>query len=95
MIDVDTAYTPNGVKVPIALEELGVPWRVHRINLGANEQTRPEFLRLNIHLHCLVLDGVCASCCGDPHRSTVVGRAAAGHARRHRGRAGARGHRLR
>jgi hypothetical protein len=47
MIDVYTANTPNGVKVPIALEELGVPYRVHRINLGANEQKRPEFLRLN------------------------------------------------
>lgn len=47
MIDVYTAHTPNGVKVPIALEELGVPYRVYRINLGANEQKRPEFLRLN------------------------------------------------
>ena len=47
MIDVYTANTPNGVKVPIALEELGVPYRVHRINLGANEQKHPDFLRLN------------------------------------------------
>lgn len=47
MIDVYTAHTPNGVKVPIALEELQVPYRVHRIDLGANEQKRPEFLRLN------------------------------------------------
>jgi glutathione S-transferase len=28
MIDVYTANTPNGVKVPIALEELAVPYRV-------------------------------------------------------------------
>lgn len=47
MIDVYTAHTPNGVKVPIALEELGVPYRVHQIDLVANEQKRPEFLRLN------------------------------------------------
>ena len=47
MIDIYTANTPNGVKVPIALEELGVPYRVHRIHLGANEQKRPDFLRLN------------------------------------------------
>ena len=47
MIDVYTANTPNGVKVPIALEELGVPYRILRMNLGANEQKRPEFLRLN------------------------------------------------
>ncbi|MBL8277045.1 MAG: hypothetical protein JNL93_10120 [Pelomonas sp.] len=31
MIDVYTANTPNGVKVTIALEELQVPYRVHRI----------------------------------------------------------------
>ena len=47
MIEVHTADTPNGVKVPIALEELGVPYRMHRVNLGANEQKRREFLRLN------------------------------------------------
>ena len=47
MIDVYTANTPNGVKVPIALEELGVPYRVIRVDLGAQEQKRPDFLRLN------------------------------------------------
>jgi GST-like protein len=47
VIDVYTADTPNGVKVSIALEELEVPYRVHRIDLGAGEQKRPEFLRLN------------------------------------------------
>jgi GST-like protein len=47
MIDVYTANTPNGVKVSIALEELQVPYRVLRIDLGANEQKRPDFLRLN------------------------------------------------
>jgi GSH-dependent disulfide-bond oxidoreductase len=47
MIDVHTADTPNGVKVPIALEELGVPYRILRVNLGALEQKHPDFLRLN------------------------------------------------
>lgn len=47
MIDVYTANTPNGVKVPIALEELGVPYRIHRVNLGALEQKQPDFLRIN------------------------------------------------
>ena len=37
----------------------------------------------------------CASCCGDPRRRGVAGRRAAGHACRHRGRAGPRGQRLR
>ncbi|HWS26643.1 MAG TPA: glutathione binding-like protein [Xanthomonadales bacterium] len=47
MIDVYTANTFNGVKVPIALEELGVPYRVLRIDLGAQQQKSAEFLRLN------------------------------------------------
>lgn len=47
MIDVYTADTPNGVKVPIALEELGVPYRIVRINLGAKEQKLPAFVQIN------------------------------------------------
>jgi glutathione S-transferase len=47
MIDVCTANTPNGIKVPIALEELGVPYRLVRIDLSANQQKQPEFLRIN------------------------------------------------
>jgi len=47
MIDVYTAHTPNGVKVPIALEELGVPYRLNRIDLGALEQKQPAFLKIN------------------------------------------------
>ena len=47
MIDVYAANTPNGVKVPIALEELGVAYRLMRVNLGAQEQKQPAFLRIN------------------------------------------------
>jgi GSH-dependent disulfide-bond oxidoreductase len=47
VIEVYTANTPNGVKVPIALEELGAPYRIVRVNLGAQEQKRPDFLRIN------------------------------------------------
>jgi GST-like protein len=39
--------TPNGVKVSIALEEIGLPYEVHRVDFGANDQTSPEFLSLN------------------------------------------------
>ena len=41
MIDVYTANTPNGIKVPIALEELAVRYRLIRFDLGAQEQKRP------------------------------------------------------
>lgn len=47
MIDVYTANTPNGIKVPIALEELGVPYRLIKMNLAAKDQKTPEFLQIN------------------------------------------------
>jgi GST-like protein len=47
MIDLYTAATPNGHKVSIALEELGLPYTVHVLNLMALEQRRPEFLKIS------------------------------------------------
>lgn len=42
-----TLGTPNGVKVSIALEELGLPYEAHRVDFGAQDQLTPEFLSLN------------------------------------------------
>ena len=39
--------TPNGVKVSIALEEIGLPYEVHRVAFDSNDQMSPEFLSLN------------------------------------------------
>src|ERR1700685_3721924 len=39
--------TPNGVKVSIMLEEIGLPYEAHRIDFGANDQKTAEFLALN------------------------------------------------
>ena len=39
--------TPNGVKVSILLEELGLPYEVHLVSFGTNDQFSPEFLSLN------------------------------------------------
>lgn len=47
MIDLYTASTPNGWKVSVMLEEIGMPYTVHPISLGKGEQKTPEFLRLN------------------------------------------------
>ncbi len=47
MIDLYTAATPNGHKVSIALEELGLPYTLKVLDLAAGEQKRPEFLALN------------------------------------------------
>ena len=47
MIDLYTAATPNGHKVSIALEEFSLPYAMHVLDLGANEQKQPWFLALN------------------------------------------------
>jgi len=39
--------TPNGVKVSIALEETGLPYEAHAVNITKNESWTPEFLSLN------------------------------------------------
>jgi GST-like protein len=47
MIEVWTWPTPNGHKVHIALEELGLPYAVKPVNIGKGEQFQPAFLALN------------------------------------------------
>jgi len=39
--------TPNGVKVPIMLEEIGLPYEVHKVDFAKDEQNSPAFLSLN------------------------------------------------
>ncbi len=39
--------TPNGWKISIALEEMGLPYDVHWVNIGKGEQFRPEFLAIS------------------------------------------------
>ena len=46
MIEAWTWPTPNGHKVHIALEELGIPYKVIPINIGQGEQFKPEFLAI-------------------------------------------------
>lgn len=47
MIDFYTAETPNGRKVHIMLEELGMKYELHPIDLSLNQQKNPEFLKIN------------------------------------------------
>jgi len=47
MIDVYSWPTPNGHKVHITLEETGLKYRVHGINIRQGDQFRPEFLRIS------------------------------------------------
>jgi GST-like protein len=47
MYEVHYWPTPNGKKVTILLEELGVPYKVTPCNIGAGDQFTPEFLKVN------------------------------------------------
>jgi GST-like protein len=47
MIDLHTWTTPNGRKVSVMLEECGLPYRVYKVDIGKNEQFKPEFLAIN------------------------------------------------
>ena len=48
MIELYTWSTPNGRKVSIMLEECGLAYNVHKINIGTNrEQFTPEYLEIN------------------------------------------------
>ena len=47
MINLYTAPTPNGHKASVTLEELGLPYQTHAINLSANDQKLPAFLAMN------------------------------------------------
>ena len=46
MIDLYTWTTPNGRKVSIALEELGLPYTAHAIDISKDEQFQPDFLKI-------------------------------------------------
>src|SRR3954462_2732465 len=48
MIELYTWSTPNGRKVSVMLEECGLPYNVHKINIGTNsEQFAPDYLKIN------------------------------------------------
>ena len=47
MIELYTSPTPNGYKVSIMLEEIGLDYTVHPIDLAKQEQKAPEYLAMN------------------------------------------------
>jgi GSH-dependent disulfide-bond oxidoreductase len=47
LIDLYTWSTPNGRKVSIMLEEVGLPYEVHPIHIGEGDQFKPEFLAIS------------------------------------------------
>ena len=44
MIELYTAPTPNGHKISIALEEMGLSYEVNLVNIGEGEQKKEDFL---------------------------------------------------
>jgi len=47
MIDLYTWFTPNGRKISIMLEEIGLDYEVHAINIGKGEQHDPKFIEIS------------------------------------------------
>lgn len=47
MIDLYYWTTPNGHKITLFLEEAGLPYRIHPVNIGKGEQFKPEFLAIS------------------------------------------------
>jgi GSH-dependent disulfide-bond oxidoreductase len=47
VIDLYTWTTPNGRKASIALEELGIPYQAHAIDISKDEQFAPDFLKIS------------------------------------------------
>ncbi|ETS33588.1 thiol:disulfide oxidoreductase [Photorhabdus temperata] len=47
MIDLYYAPTPNGHKITLFLEETGLPYNIYRIDIGAGDQFKPEFLAIS------------------------------------------------
>jgi GST-like protein len=47
MIDFYTSSSPNGLKVQIMLEETGLEYELHRVNLSEGDQKTPEYLKIN------------------------------------------------
>jgi GST-like protein len=47
MIDLYTFTTPNGRKASIMLEEVGLPYNVHKIDITKDEQFKPEYVAIN------------------------------------------------
>lgn len=47
MIDLYTFGTPNGRKASIMLEEVGLPYTVHKVHIGQDEQFAPAFLKIS------------------------------------------------
>src|SRR2546421_13091170 len=47
MIELYTWSTPNGRKVSVMLEECGLAYNVHKINIGAGDQFAPDYVAIN------------------------------------------------
>lgn len=60
MLDVYAFATPNSIKVPIALEELGLDYALHAVNIRKGEQKQPDFVARNPNakVPVLVEDGM-------------------------------------
>ena len=76
-IELHTWDTPNGRKISVALEEMGLPYKVIPVNIGKGEQLAPAFLKIspNGKIPAIVDTegpGSKPSACSNPARSCSI-----------------------
>ena len=74
MIDLHYWPTPNGKKVTILLEELGMPYKIVPVNIGRGDQFTPEFLEMNPNHRMPVMVDHCAAGRRQAARRVRIGR---------------------
>ena len=63
--------TPNGHKVTIALEEMGLPYEIRPVNIAKGDQFKPEFLAISPNNRMPAI-GPSPAICQNSHSSTSI-----------------------
>ena len=72
MIDLYYAPTPNGWKISIMLEEIGLPYRVIPVNIRAGEQFKPDFLAISPNNRIPAIVDHAPADGGEPFRCSIL-----------------------
>jgi len=72
MIDLYYAPTPNGWKISIMLEELGVPYTVVPVNIRAGDQFKPDFLAISPNNRIPAIVDHAPADGGEPFRCSIL-----------------------
>ena len=71
-IELHTWNTPNGRKISVALEEMGLPYKVFPVNIAKGEQMAPDFLAISPNNKIPATPMASASAYSSPARSCSI-----------------------